>query len=267
MKNLLLFSFIVASLSLAEAQNIDSLFYNEQDTTGLAAEIRAEELAWRWTDTLSGKDYSNVDEHVSGLKNKYKSIPVLAKDLTEPFSNDEDKIRAIFTWMVSNIVYDYLELKRNKKSKGRTLSYSSKTPKQEIAKRWEKIYYDYATQVLKKKRGICEGYATLFYELCKASNINCEMVNGYAGNDLEKVKKYKRAKSCPTVHAWNKVMLNGEWLYIDVTWASTGKFDGKRTEPESYNPYYYLTTEDKLYDTHIENKKRTVRRNELVGNY
>lgn len=95
------------------------------------------------------------------------------------------------------------------------------------------------------------------------------MVTGFADTDIEKIDKYKKQKYVPTNHAWNRVLLNGEWLYIDVTWASSGRYDEnrKRTEPITYTPYYYLVKESNLYPDHVVNEKRSKRRNDIVGNY
>ncbi|MBA3971984.1 MAG: hypothetical protein H0X46_07540, partial [Bacteroidetes bacterium] len=115
--------------------------------------------------------------------------------------------------------------------------------------------------------GICEGYATLFYELCKASNIKCEMVAGFADNDEKKVVQRKQSKTFASNHAWNKVFIDDEWLFIDVTWASSGKYDGKRTKPVGYNPTYFLVSEKKLYTDHVVNFKQSIQRNALIGNH
>jgi transglutaminase/protease-like cytokinesis protein 3 len=273
MKRLLLCALLgVASISAylpeCKAQNIDSLVYADQDTTGLAKSIAEEEAAWRWTDTLTEVHLEKVDTYALSLTKKYKNIPDLAKDLTAPFTKNEDKVRSIFIWVVANIAYDEIELAQNRKKKGKyEINISSRDSQSEITKKYQEHYYQYATKVLRNKRGICEGYSTLFYELCRASVIECELVNGYADKDVMVVAKYKKRNVCPTVHAWNKVKINEEWLYVDVTWASKNIYNGKRYESEYYNPKYYLVTEDKLYDTHIENKKRSQLRNALVGNY
>lgn len=239
MKKLFFILSALCSQILLQAQNTDSLFYIDQDTTGWAKEIADEETAWDWTDTLRDGDYYHIDSCVLAMAKKYRNIPDLAKDINLAFETDEEKIRAIFIWMTKTIVYDYIEYESKNKSMG-NVSYSKGTPKIIIAEKWEKIYFNYATKVLRNKRGVCEGYATLFYELCRYTNINCQMVTGFAKNDADKINKYKKQKYVPTNHAWNKVLLNGQWLYIDVTWASTGEYHGKRTEPTSYSPFYYL---------------------------
>lgn len=274
MKRLFLISAFIGVTSISayvpecKAQNIDSLVYHDQDTTGLAKSIAKEEAAWRWTDTLYDADFSKIDNYALNLTKNYRNIPALAKALTEPYEKEEEKVRSIFMWIVHNLAYDEIELERNRKNKGKyTINISRRDTQSEITKKYQDHYYNYATKVLKNKRGICEGQATLFYELCRASGIECEMVNGYADNDTTIVNKYKKRNVCPTMHAWNKVQVNGEWVHIDVTWANRNIYNGRRYESEYYNPEYYLVTEDRLYETHIENKVKSQKRNELVGNY
>ena len=52
------------------------------------------------------------------------------------------------------------------------------------------------------KAGVCEDFASLFSSLCARAGIPCEKVTGKGGGGD---------------HAWNRVYLNGEWKYVDVT--------------------------------------------------
>ena len=266
-KIIILLSALIGHVSI-QAQNIDSLFYAGVDTSGLAKEIAAEEADWTWADTLQYGNYSYLDSYAMRMTKKYKNISDLAKDINQAFNTDEEKIRVIFMWMTCNIAYDYVEC-ANKNRRIEGVTYTKRTTKLEIADKWENVYFKYATRVLRNKRGICEGYATLFYELCRYTNVNCEMVTGFASDDIDKIDKFKKQKNFPTNHAWNRVLLNGEWLYIDVTWASSGKYDRnrKRTEATYYNPAFYLVKESKLYPDHVVNVKQSKRRNEIVGNF
>lgn len=49
----------------------------------------------------------------------------------------------------------------------------------------------------------CNGFASAFYTVCSYAGVHCENVKGWVGD------KY---------HIWNRVELNGEWKYVDVTW-------------------------------------------------
>ncbi len=251
--------FLVNIVYSLNAQNIDSIYYYGLDTNGIAKAIAEDEANWRATDTVEYGDYSAIDNVVLKMKKNYHSIPKLAKDITDPFETDEEKVRAIFRWITQNISYDVVEYHNKNRTVG-SVSYKGKISKEEKAEKWEDIYYKYATKVLRKNKGICEGYATLFYELCKYNNIKCEVVTG-------KVKKMKNEKPRYYSHAWNKVYFNEQWFYLDVTWAS-GYCDEKvTTYTKSFSNFYYITTFDKPFPTHNDVEKRTKRRNDLVGNY
>ena len=52
--------------------------------------------------------YSNVDKYVAQIsKNHYKDLRQLTKVLTKPYNNDILKTRAVFSWIKTNIAYDY----------------------------------------------------------------------------------------------------------------------------------------------------------------
>lgn len=54
-------------------------------------------------------------------------------------------------------------------------------------------------EVLEKKEAVCTGYSSLFYLCCINTGIQCENV----GNPQ---------------HMWNRVYLDNNWEYIDLTW-------------------------------------------------
>lgn len=244
--------------SCVEAQmNIDSLLFDGVDTTGMAKEMAAEEATWTWTDTLDRMDFSQVDNKVLAITKKYKSIPELAKDLAEMFPDEEDYVRGAFRWITNNIAYDMVEY-HNKDKKVAVMKWRRhKTREDEIAF-WQKAYFNYATKVLKKKRGICEGYSTLFYELCKTQGIKCKIIHGKAGTAF-------RGKVKMGNHAWNQVYVYGQWLYVDVTWAAGVGDEDAYEFLFSFNNHYYFSVHQ--FDDHIQNDIKTKNRNNLIGNH
>lgn len=74
---------------------------------------------------------------------------------------------------------------------------------------------------------MCEGYAAAFNLLCQKSDIPCVTVTG-TGSDSAS-------------HAWNKVMLDGEWYNVDCTW------DDPILDPpdENFIRHYYFLVSDK----------------------
>lgn len=66
------------------------------------------------------------------------------------------------------------------------------------------IHSPYA--IIQEGRGVCQAYAALFQKFCDYLEIPCVFVLGQRDNDgLE-------------THAWNKVMIDGQWYNIDLTW-------------------------------------------------
>ena len=109
-----------------------------------------------------------------------------AKELTKNLANDEDKLNAIYNYIVSNFKYDYSKL-NNLKS-------------------------DYLPDIdltLNSNTGICYDYASTFAAMLRSAGIPAKLVKGYSTN----VDGY---------HAWNEVY-NKEtksWIIIDTTYDS-----------------------------------------------
>jgi len=61
---------------------------------------------------LFSQQFERVDSYVDNLTvNKTIEMDDLTSRLTEPFSEDIDKVRAIFYWIADNIEYDYENFK------------------------------------------------------------------------------------------------------------------------------------------------------------
>jgi transglutaminase/protease-like cytokinesis protein 3 len=194
---------------------------------------------------IIAKNYNEVDQYVMSLKKHYTDIDDLSYDLTNRFKNPEDKVRAIYRWMTNNISYDCKDYHRGA-TLAEQLSFKYKNR--------EEFRNIYALKVLRSKKAICSGYAILFYELCYASGIRCEIVEGAADSNVKKISFYRRTYYYYPDHAWNKVLISDIWYYVDVTWSS-GSCDSRiKNFTKNFNPYYYLTSINNLYLTHVENK-------------
>ncbi|HRG37770.1 MAG TPA: transglutaminase domain-containing protein [Bacteroidia bacterium] len=203
-------------------------------------------------------NFTAVDKHALNLPSKYKTIQSLATDLFQPFSTQQEKVRAIFMWITNNISYDCVAY-HSKKSTRVSFTYSTQ---QELAEKKEKYYFDYATRVLQSRKAVCEGYAALFNALCKQAGIQSEVVIGTASNNIEKIKRLKDRKNFFSNHTWNKVMIDGTWYYADATWASGYCDVGVKHFFKEFKPYYFITPLDQLYETHAVNVKATEQRNQ-----
>jgi hypothetical protein len=189
-------------------------------------------------------DFQPVDSFIQTVQYD-NDISKLAKDLTQNYSADIFKVRAIFKWITENISYDYKFLNKGKEVKAPDCDGSVNC--NQVIEEWKRKYIN---DVLKKKKAVCSGYAELFKKLCDLNKINCEVVAGYAKNEPCQV-----GNSIPVNHAWNAVMIDSVWYYLDATWAAGACIEDEETGKllqykKDYKNYYWLTPYSRLVRNH-----------------
>ncbi len=113
----------------------------------------------------------------------------LADEICEIEETDEQKVRAIYTWVIDHIEYDW--------------EYST-------------LYQHFDFQkTLMTKKGVCFDQAHIFAALCRAEGIPCLALDGNKYDDV----------TCK--HAWNRVYFDGRWWNLDITHDSAAKAEGK----------------------------------------
>jgi transglutaminase/protease-like cytokinesis protein 3 len=168
-----------------------------------------------------GYDFAKVDSFAIGIgKADSLSIPELTKLLTQKFPDPVLKTRAIYTWIAHDIAYDcpayHVEAKRKSKPE----------------------------DVFRLRKGVCEGYANLFMEMCSYANVQCLTIHGYARNGRV------QAGAGGERHAWNAVRIDGEWKMIDVTWAAGGTDKKVKSFTYEFTDAYFFTDPHKFLLTH-----------------
>lgn len=103
----------------------------------------------------------------------------LADEICVDCDTDEEKVKAIYEWMIHNFEYDY--------------EYEPVTQ------------YFNVRKTLSTQKGVCYDFAHLFAALCRSQNIPCYVVDGTKFDDAN----YH--------HTWNRVYFNGSWWNVDVT--------------------------------------------------
>ncbi|WP_028307932.1 transglutaminase-like domain-containing protein [Desulfitibacter alkalitolerans] len=104
-----------------------------------------------------------------------------ARELTAGIESDEEKVKAIYEYIVSNYKYDYAKI--------------------------DKLSYDYLPDInktLKSKSGICYDFSALFASMLRSVGIPAKLVKGYG----QKIQGY---------HAWNEVYINNKWVTMDTS--------------------------------------------------
>ncbi len=103
----------------------------------------------------------------------------LADEICADCNTDEEKVKAIYEWMIHNFEYDY---------------------------EYEPVVqYFNVHKTLINQKGVCYDFAHLFAALCRSHSIPCYVVDGTKIDDVN----YH--------HTWNRVYFNGYWWNVDVT--------------------------------------------------
>ena len=103
----------------------------------------------------------------------------LADEICAGCDTDEEKVQAIYQWIIYNFKYDY--------------DY------------YAFIQYFNVRRTLHTRKGVCHDFSNLFAALCRSQNIPCYVVDG---------TPYNRSSAA---HTWNRVYYDGSWWDIDVT--------------------------------------------------
>ena len=108
-----------------------------------------------------------------------KQAEKLADEICSGCETDEEKVRAFYSWIISNFEYDH--------------------------NCYPIIQYFNVQNTLRTKQGICFDFSHLFAAFCRSQNIPCYVVDG---------TPYDCSKEN---HTWNRVYYNGSWWDMDLT--------------------------------------------------
>ena len=182
-------------------------------------------------------NYNQIDYRAGTID--APSLDSLSKVLTEPYSREIEKVRAIFSWVAQHISYNTFVLSSQRKSGA--LKY---TPEPEdTSMEWKSAIEMTAIKVFKKRTAVCDGYAKLFKTLCDHAGLRSEIVSGYARGYLQNDRRFR------SNHSWNAVMIDSAWHLLDVTWAS-GYFTYSDQYVQRMDETYFLTSPDQFIRDH-----------------
>lgn len=154
----------------------------------------------------------------------YVSFTDLIKDLTRDCESELEKARVIFRWVIAKDL--------------------SKHNVNEIIRPNMQ-----AMTLLKGIRSGKETYHQLFKKLCNFAGLHCEIILGYS-----KGAGYKpgmKMDSGTFRNSWTAVAIDGNWRFVNCTWAARHVTGHKDNLPEmfhKYDEFYFLTDpEDYIY--------------------
>jgi hypothetical protein len=122
------------------------------------------------------------------------SIAEAAKKVTENASTDEEKARALYSWVGTRITYDWDKVNQYEQKR----IWHEQTPEDTFA----------------TKKGVCIDYSRLYAVMARAVGLDVKVVTG---------RGYDGQGSFGS-HAWNEVYLTEQQKFVplDSTWVSSG---------------------------------------------
>ncbi|MBK5212548.1 MAG: hypothetical protein JJE55_02660 [Flavobacteriaceae bacterium] len=182
---------------------------------------------------IFSQDYERVDAILTMYPNTFDNAEKLSKFIARDFDSEEDKVRAIYTWIIQNIAYDPDEYKK--------FDYTF-TNYRERNEKDEKLRAKIIERTLQKGTAVCEGYAMLFEKLCELQGIKNYLVRGDIKSNFQDIgRPFKR------IHMWNVATIDGKSYLFDPTWGA-GKYNGKFIAEPTY--FYYKTPPELFIKTH-----------------
>jgi hypothetical protein len=181
--------------------------------------------------TLPEYDYSSIDKWAKAApKEAEQSVPALAAYLARGAKNDREKARAIFTWMLENVIYDWDTVTRFGKDDARP------------------------DAVLRTKLAACLGHTALYDALARAMGLKSVIIGGRTRElDIDPAFAKATVKGTNGVyyptHAWNAVQIDGKWSLVDVTHCNgRGKRNDKiETSWPSNDSLFLVPATDLIY--------------------
>jgi len=198
----------------------------------------------------STTEYDAIDKKISEIsKNSESKTTYIANYIAKNFTTTDDKLRAAFYWIASNISYDVENM----------LNQKPQTSEEKIA------------NVLRTKSGVCMHYAALFKDIASKLDIEIILIEGYTKTN---------GKVAPLSHVWCASKMDGIWYLYDPTWGAgyvenekyVKKLNNKyyKAEPKnlisSHMPFDYLwqfseypITNQEFYDNKVASENNSVR--------
>ncbi len=163
-----------------------------------------------------------------------KELQELAEYLEGQASSRAEIPLLVHDWLCENIYYDYASLAQD--------TYSTLT----------------ASDVLRERRGVCEGIANLAQSLLLETGIPCIKVWGIA---ISESSSWEISEIDPerVNHTWNEFYMDGQWHTLDCAMDTGNRYENGQYVHAQWKSTYFDPEEAELAKTH----KRLYRGNNL----
>jgi hypothetical protein len=168
----------------------------------------------------TAEGYLNIDKTIAAIPDSLTATTSkIASYIAANFKNDTEKIRAVYYWTATNIVYD-------------------------VPNMYEPNYLDSPqvkiTNTLKSRKGVCIHYAEVFNDIANKVGVKTYIIGGYT----------KQLGAMATIsHAWCASQIDGKWYLFDPTWGS-GYVEGQKFV-KKFNNTYFKVEPSKMVASHM----------------
>lgn len=176
-----------------------------------------------WVQGQEDPDYKVADRRARRApESLWHDLPALTAYLCPPDAGDFERARAIYAWITLNIDYDMEAYRDDRKRINRNIG-----------------------DILRRRQAVCFGYAQLFQSMAGHAGLTAEVISGYSKGTLTAAMD----REAPD-HAWNAVLLAGQWFLLDATWGSSTL---KKEDPFLMleSDQYFLTPSDSFILNHL----------------
>ena len=156
-----------------------------------------------FTFCANATSYRSVDSRAQKVPKQYEeSLPKLVQYLVKPYENNEEKkARVLMAWIVYHIDYD---------------DYKADTITQAASRRRKRSQMAMTGDIFQTRVGVCQDIANLYQRMAGLAGLDSVVIGGYAGYGVSRRNMEENR------HAWNAVKINGQWEFVDPTWAMQG---------------------------------------------
>jgi transglutaminase/protease-like cytokinesis protein 3 len=182
---------------------------------------------------------SIVDNYPLGINNTDKLVEYINKD----FIRQEEKARAIFRWVTSNISYDVVLADAMDKKSINAFSYKTENERKAKEKQFK---LDLVAKTMNSKKAVCHGYASLIEDLCIKLGMESRIILGYLKSDPSQIGEIPVKSN----HAWNMIKIGNNWQFLDATLGAGFISSNTNLFKFQFNEGYFFTDYKRFFLNH-----------------
>lgn len=206
-------------------------------------------LIFFFSSSTYSQKYNSVDSIVDTYSKDVNHIDQLVGLINKDFFLQDQKVRAVYRWIATNISYD-INLSELIDSRGIN-AFSYKTEKEKEIKE-KKFKSDLVTNAMISRKTVCHGYSALVENLCLKLGIETKIILGNLKSNPSQIGELPSV----TNHAWNAVKIDSKWYFIDVT-LGAGFVSGKTNLFKFYyNDSYFFISPERFFLNHYPSDEK-----------